>query len=104
MKELSVTFSLDIRPFDARHVDDEGVVLETPMLGIYYSADAAAADREGLEIVETLDGSGDLWFFASDGSPLAADFSKEHVFSGHVFTKTRSCRRRFVALVSEDHC
>ena len=35
----------------------------------------------GLEIVETLHGYGDLWFFAADGSPLEASFSQEPHFN-----------------------
>lgn len=90
MKNQSVTFSLDIRPFDSCDEHDAGEVLETPLLGVYYSADEAAADRIGLEIVE-----GDLWFFACDGSPLAAEFSKEPYFNNDntFFPGTYSLKR-----------
>jgi hypothetical protein len=90
MKNQSVTFSLDIGFFDSCHEDDAGEVLETPLLGVYYSADDAASDRIGLEIVE-----GDLWFFACDGSPLGADFSKEPHFNDNntFFPGTYSLKR-----------
>lgn len=48
------------------------VVLSTPQLEVFFSASTAAAKKEGLNIVE-----GDLLFFAFDGSPLKACFSKE---------------------------
>ena len=81
MKNRSVTFRLNTLYYDSLHEGDEGELLTTPWLGIYYSAEDAAADAEGLDIVETLDGYGDLWFFASDGSPLSAEFSKAPHFN-----------------------
>ena len=77
MEKASVTFTLDTRWSDSVDEADAGEVLATPDLHVYCSPADAAADREGLDIVETLEGYGDLWFFASDGSPLKAHFSKE---------------------------
>jgi hypothetical protein len=70
----SVTFALEIGYYDCVAEADAGkeVVLATPRLEVFFSASIAAAEKEGLNIVE-----GDLWFFASDGSPLKARFSKE---------------------------
>jgi len=56
---------------------DEDKPFRTPELGVYGSAADAAADNEGLSIVETLAGYDDLWFFAVDGSPLEAQFSQQ---------------------------
>ena len=61
-------FALDVGFWDSA----DGTTLATPQLDPYSSAAAAAATREGLDIVE-----GDLWFFSSDGSPLQAQFSQE---------------------------
>jgi hypothetical protein len=70
----SITFSLEIGYYDSLAEADAGkeVVLPTPRLEVFFSAGIAATYREGLDIVE-----GDLWFFAFDGSPLEACFSKE---------------------------
>jgi hypothetical protein len=70
----SVTFGLEIGYYDfvAETVAGKEVVLATPQLEVFFSASIAAAKKEGLNIVE-----GDLWFFAFDGSPLKARFSKE---------------------------
>jgi len=70
----SVTFGLEIGYYDSVAEADAGkeVVLATPQLDVFFSASIAAAKKEGLNIVE-----GDLWFFAFDGSPLKACFSKE---------------------------
>ncbi len=81
MKTRSVTFRLRTLYYDSPHESDDGEVLTTPWLEVYYSAEDAAADNEGLSIVETLDGYGDLWFFAADGSPLRAEFSKPPHFN-----------------------
>ena len=74
MANASVTFALEIGYYDSVAEADAGkeVVLATPRLEVFSSASIAAAEREGLDIVE-----GDLWFFAFDGSPLKACFSKE---------------------------
>jgi hypothetical protein len=70
----SVTFGLEIDSYDSVAEADAGkeIVLPTPQLEVFFSASIAAANKEGLNIVE-----GDLWFFAFDGSPLKACFSKE---------------------------
>jgi hypothetical protein len=70
----SVTFGLEIYYYDSVAEADAGkeVVLPTPRLEVFFSARVAAAKKEGLNIVE-----GDLWFFAFDGSPLKACFSKK---------------------------
>ena len=67
-------FGLEIGYYDSVAEADAGkeVVLATPRLEVFFSASIAAAKKEGLNIVE-----GDLWFFAFDGSPLKACFSKE---------------------------
>ena len=67
-------FGLEIGYYDSVAEADAGkeVVLATPRLEIFFSASIAAAKKEGSDIVE-----GDLWFFASDGSPLKACFSKK---------------------------
>jgi hypothetical protein len=75
-ENASVVFSLDTRCWDFDE-GDESEPLRTPELGVYRSAAHAAADRIGLEIVETLDGHADLWFFAADGVPLEAHFSQQ---------------------------
>jgi hypothetical protein len=69
----SVTFALQIGYYDSVADADAGkeIVLATPQLEVFFSASYAAAKKEGLNIVE-----GDLWVFASDGSPLKACFSK----------------------------
>lgn len=74
MTNASVTFGLEIGYYDSAAEADAGkeVVLATPQLEVFSSASIAAAKKEGLNIVE-----GDLRFFASDGSPLKACFSKE---------------------------
>jgi len=74
MANASVTFGLEIGYYDSVAEADAGkeVVLATPHLDVFFSASIAAAKKEGLNIVE-----GDLWFFAFDGSPLKACFSKE---------------------------
>ncbi len=74
MTNASVTFGLEIGYYDSVAEADAGreVVLATPQLDVFFSASIAAAKKEGLNIVE-----GDLWFFAFDGSPLKACFSKE---------------------------
>jgi hypothetical protein len=70
----SVTFGLQIGYYDSVAEADAGkeVVLATPRLEVFFSPGIAAAKKEGLCIVE-----GDLLFFAFDGSPLKACFSKE---------------------------
>jgi hypothetical protein len=70
----SITFGLEIGYYDSLAEADAGkeVVLPTPRLEVFFSASIAAAKKEGLTIVE-----GDLWFFAFDGSPLKACFSKK---------------------------
>ena len=74
MTNASVTFGLEIGYYDSVAEADAGkdVVLATPQLEIFFSVGNAAAKKEGLCIAE-----GDLWFFAFDGSPLKACFSKE---------------------------
>jgi len=74
LTNASVTFGLEIGYYDSVAEADAGkeVVLATPQLEVFSSASIAAAKKEGLSIVE-----GDLWFFAFDGSPLKACFSKE---------------------------
>lgn len=74
MTNASITFGLEIGYYDSSAEADAGkeVVLATPRLEIFFSASIAAAKKEGLNIVE-----GDLRFFAFDGSPLKACFSKE---------------------------
>jgi hypothetical protein len=74
MTNASVTFGLEIGYYDSAAEADAGkeVVLATPQLDVFFSASVAAAKKEGLNMVE-----GDLWFFAFDGSPLKACFSKE---------------------------
>jgi len=74
MTDASITFALEIGYYDSVAEADAGkeVVLPTPQLGIFSSASIAAAKKEGLTLVE-----GDLWFFAFDGSPLKAYFSKK---------------------------
>ena len=74
MTNASVTFGLEIGYYDSVAEADAGkeVVLATPQLEVFFSAGIAAAKKEGLNIVED-----DLWFFAFDGSPLKACFSKE---------------------------
>ena len=74
MTIASVTFGLEIGYYDSVAEADAGkeIVLATPQLELFFSASIAAAKKEGLTIVE-----GDLWFFALDGSPLKACFSKE---------------------------
>ncbi len=74
MENASVTFGLEIGYYDSLAEADAGkeVVLPTPRLEVFFSASIAAAKNEGLNIVE-----GDLWFFAFDGSPLKACFSKK---------------------------
>jgi hypothetical protein len=70
----SCTFALEIGYYESLAEADAGkeVLLATPRLEVFSSVSIAAAKKEGLNIVE-----GDLWFFASDGSPLKACFSKE---------------------------
>ena len=67
-------FGLEIGYYDSVAEADAGkeVILATPRLEVFFSASIAAAKKEGLNILE-----GDLWFFAFDGSPLKARFSKE---------------------------
>jgi hypothetical protein len=74
MTNASVTFGLEVGYYDSVAEAGAGkeVVLATPQLDVFFSASFAAAKKEGLNIVE-----GDLWFFAFDGSPLKACFSKE---------------------------
>jgi hypothetical protein len=74
MTNASVTFGLEIYYYDSVAEADAGkeVVLATPRLEVFFSASIAAAKKEGINIVE-----GDLWFFAFDGSPLKACFSKK---------------------------
>lgn len=74
MTNATVTFGLEIGSYDSVSEADAGkeVVLATPRLEVFFSASIAAAENEGLNIVE-----GDLWFFAFDGSPLKACFSKK---------------------------
>lgn len=74
MTNASITFGLEIGYYDSLAEADAGkeVVLPTPQLEVFFSASFAAAKKEGLTIVE-----GDLWFFAFDGSPLKACFSKK---------------------------
>lgn len=74
MTNTSVTFGLEIGYYDSAVEGEAGkeVVLATPRLEVFFSGSIAAAKREGLDVVE-----GDLWFFAFDGSPLEARFSKE---------------------------
>ena len=73
----NIVFSLETGIYDSTSPEDAGkeVVLWTPQLGIFPSAETAIHRYFGLEIVE-----GDLKFFAADGSPLAANFSKEPSF------------------------
>ena len=73
--ENAFVFSLNTGWWNFDESSDEP--LRTPELGVYRSAADAAADNEGLSIVETLHGYDDLWFFAADGSPLEAHFSQE---------------------------
>ena len=77
MTNASITFGLEIvyHDSDADADRDKEVVLVTPRLEIFASADIAAAKKEGLNILEK-----NLWFFAFDGSPLKACFSKEPYF------------------------
>lgn len=74
MTNASVTFALEIGYYDSVAGADVGkeIALATPVLEVFFSASIAAAKKEGLNIVE-----GDLWFFAFDGSPLEAFFSKD---------------------------
>lgn len=80
MAPIPIVFSLETGIYDSTAVEDAGkeVVLWTPQLGIFYSADFAAKNRYGLDIVE-----GDLRFFAADGSPLEANFSVEPRFNSN---------------------
>ncbi len=75
-ENASVVFSLNTGNWDFDESRDDEP-LRTPELGVYRSAANAAADNEGLSIVETLAGDDDLWFFAVDGSPLEAQFSQQ---------------------------
>jgi hypothetical protein len=74
MTNASVTFGLEIGYYDSAAEADASkeVVLATPQLDVFFTASIAAAKKEGLNMVE-----GGLWFFAFDGSPLKACFSKE---------------------------
>ena len=72
---VSVVFGFNSGTWDFDESSDEP--LRTPELSIYSTAADAAADNEGLSIVETLNGYDDLWFFAQDGSPLEAHFSQQ---------------------------
>jgi hypothetical protein len=74
MTNASVTFALEIGYYDSVAEADAGkeVVLATPRLEVFSSASIAAAKKEGINIVER-----NLWFFAFDGSPLKACFSKK---------------------------
>ena len=74
MTNASVTFGLEIYYYDSVAEADAGkeVVLATPRLEVFFSASFAVAKKEGINLVE-----GDLWFFAFDGSPLKACFSKK---------------------------
>jgi hypothetical protein len=74
MKTPTITFGLEIRGYDSSAEGHAGkeIVLATPRLEIFFSPSIAASNKEGLEIVE-----GDLRFFAFDGSPLKACFSRE---------------------------
>ena len=74
MTNASITFALEVGYYESVAEAEAGkeVVLATPRLEVFFSASIAAAKKEGLNIVE-----GDLWFFAFDGSPLKACFSKE---------------------------
>ena len=74
MTNTSVTFSLELGSYDSLDEADAGkdVTFLTPQINVYFSANHAAADKEGINIWE-----GDLWFFASDGLPLEASFSKK---------------------------
>ena len=80
MDDAPIVFSLDTRYYAASE-DPEPVTLYIPHLDVYRSAADAAANREGMEIVETLNGDDDLWLFAADGSPLEAHFSQEPHFN-----------------------
>jgi hypothetical protein len=101
----SVTFALDIDYYDSVSEGEAGkeVVLATPRLEVFFSASAAAAKKEGLDIVE-----GDLWFFASDGQPLKACFSKEpyvdqdrnKYFSG-VYSLQRECGEKLQDVIAK---
>jgi len=74
MTNASVTFGLEIGYYDSLAEAGTGkeVVLATPQLEVFFSASNATAKKEGINIVER-----DLRFFAYDGSPLKACFSKE---------------------------
>ncbi|HEX4303365.1 MAG TPA: hypothetical protein VHZ78_11265 [Rhizomicrobium sp.] len=72
MTNPSFVFALEIGYRDANPESDNSEVLATPNLKVFSNATVAAASNEGINIVE-----GDLWFFAADGSPLKALFSKE---------------------------
>jgi hypothetical protein len=69
-----VIFSLEHAYYDSTAEADAGkeIVLATPQLGVYFTQEMAIDKNEGLNIVE-----GDLSFFASDGSPMKANFSRE---------------------------
>jgi len=74
VESASVIFALEIGFYDslAEAAAGKEVVLATPRLEVFLSASFAAAKKEGINIAE-----GDLWFFAFDGSPLKACFSKK---------------------------
>jgi hypothetical protein len=71
----SIVFGLEFRAYDGVAEDGKEVVLTTPLLEVFASEIHAAAKKEGINISE-----GDLTFFAFDGSPLLACFSKEPFF------------------------
>src|SRR5262249_9622009 len=72
MTNNALVFALEIGYRDAVPDADNSDVLATPTLYAFSNAAVAAASNEGLTIVE-----GDLWFFASEGSPLEALFSEQ---------------------------
>jgi hypothetical protein len=79
MDDAVIVFSLDTYYYTLPD-DPEAVTRFIPHLDVYRSAADAAANREGMEIVETLAGYDGLWFFAADGSPLEAHFSQRPYF------------------------
>ncbi|MEZ0260634.1 MAG: hypothetical protein ACAH80_06460 [Alphaproteobacteria bacterium] len=66
------TFETGIWDSDAPEDAGKGVMLWTPILSLYPSAELAAESEEGLNFVE-----GDIKFFAADGSSLVPAFSQE---------------------------
>ncbi|MFZ0913392.1 MAG: hypothetical protein WBQ76_15785 [Candidatus Korobacteraceae bacterium] len=76
----SVVFGLETPNYYPYELDEAEDII-TPGLDIYRCAADAAAHRDGIDIWETLAGFGDLWFFAADGSPLEARFSREPYFN-----------------------